>query len=197
MFIELTDILRCPESHDEQFLVLLPGEMLGRSVRSGRLGCPVCQREYRIENGVVLLSSGPPPVSRPSEPNPLVDAAAVAAFLGMAGPGGYAGVVGDVPGLGGELVSALHGIHVAAVNPPAESAELPMMSVLRSPIIPIKTRSLRGVVLGSNLGTDPSWVSEAMRVVLPGLRVVGRGTAPQHEGLNVLASAGGWWVAST
>ncbi|HEV8123436.1 MAG TPA: hypothetical protein VGP80_04285 [Gemmatimonadales bacterium] len=197
MFIELTDILRCPESHEEQFLVLLPAEMLGRSVRSGHLGCPVCLREYRIENGVALLSTGPSPVSQPSAPNSLVDATAVAAFLGMAGPGGYVGVVGDLPGLDGGLASALPGIHVAAVNPPADLPELPMMSLLRSSSIPIKTRSLRGVVLGSNLGTDPAWVSEAVRVVLPGLRVVGQGTAPEREDLSVLASAGGWWVAVT
>ncbi|MEP7326550.1 MAG: hypothetical protein ABI836_11420 [Gemmatimonadota bacterium] len=196
MFIELTDILRCPELHEEQFMVLLPEEMSGRSVRTGRLGCPGCQREYRIEDGVVLLAATPPPMPDPATGNPLVDPSAVAAFLGVAGPGGYVGVVGDVPGLDGALAAALPGIHVAAVNPPALIAELPMMSVLRAPGIPIKSRSLRGVVLGGKLGTDPFWVAEAVRVLLPGLRVVGEGAAPAGN-LNVLASAGGWWVAVT
>ena len=195
MFIELTDILRCPESHEEQFLVLLPDEMSDRSVRSGHLGCPVCHREYGIENGTVLLSSTPPPIPNPTPLDPLVDASAIAAFLGMAGPGGYVGMVGNLPGLDGGLVSALPGVHVAAVNPPAGTAELPMMSVLRSPIIPIKSRSLRGVVLGSQLGTDPFWVSEAVRVLLPGLHVVGQGAAPERPEVRVLAAAGGWWVA--
>jgi len=194
VFIELTDILRCPESHDEQFLVLLPEQMSGRSVRSGHLGCPVCLREYRIEDGVVFLSSPPPPAPDAKPFDPLVDATAVAAFLGMAGPGGYVAVVGNMPGLDGALVGGLPGIHVAAINPPAGTTELPMMSVLRATSIPIKSRSLRGVVLGSRLGSDPYWVSEAVRVVLPGLRVVGEGAAPAREDLNILASAGGWWV---
>ena len=51
VFIELTDLLRCPEPHEEQFLVLLPDQMQDRSVRSGKLGCPVCHREYRIVDG--------------------------------------------------------------------------------------------------------------------------------------------------
>ena len=195
MFIELTDILRCPEPHAEQFLVLLPEEMSGRSVRSGHLGCPVCQREYRIDDGAVLLNSAPPPTPDSTPLDPLVDATAIAAFLGMAGPGGYVAVAGNVPGLDGGLASALPGIHLAAINPPPGTPELPMMSVLRSPVIPIKSRSVRGVVLGSRLGTDPFWVSEAVRVLLPGLRVVGEGTAPAREDVNVLASAGGWWVA--
>lgn len=195
MFIELTDILRCPEPHPEQFLVLLPEEMLGRSVRSGHLGCPVCHQEYPIVDGVVQLGTVPADPAEPAASNPLVDSTAIAAFLGMSGSGGYIGVVGPVPGLDGELTEALPGIHLAAVNPPGGTVELPMMSVLRSTVVPIKSRSLRGVVLGGALGSDPFWRSEAVRVLLPGLRVVGQGTPPEGEELNVLAAAGGWWVA--
>ncbi len=45
MHIELTEMLRCPESHEEALLVMSTGEMLGRMVRTGILGCPVCRRE--------------------------------------------------------------------------------------------------------------------------------------------------------
>ncbi len=58
MHIELTEMLRCPERHEEGFLVLSTGEMLGRMVRSGMLGCPVCGREYPIVKGVVRFSGG-------------------------------------------------------------------------------------------------------------------------------------------
>ena len=44
MYIELTDHLRCPENHEERFLVLLPDRVEDRSVRTGQLGCPVCGR---------------------------------------------------------------------------------------------------------------------------------------------------------
>lgn len=191
MFIELTDLLRCPEPHEEQFLVLLPDEMQGRSVRSGQLGCPVCHREYSIVDGVPLLGRSAV-VNR--HRTSAITPDAIAAFLGLAGPGGYVAVVGDVPGLDGALVESLPGIHVAAVNPPSDTAELPMLSILRSRLIPIKSRSLRGVVLAEGFGDDTDWIVEAIRVVLPGLRVTGAGPAPARDDLEVLAAAGGWWV---
>lgn len=191
MFIELTDLLRCPEPHEEQFLVLLPDQMQGRSVRSGQLGCPVCHREYRIVDGEARLGEFAAPDAREASG---VTPDAIAAFLGLGGPGGYLGVVGNIPGLDGALVEALPGIHVAAVNPPGGTAELPMMSVVRGGIIPLKSRSLRGVALANGVGADPHWIGEAIRVVLPGLRITGAGPAPAREDLDVLASAAGWWV---
>jgi len=49
-------MLRCPEPHEEGFLVMSTGEMLGRMVRSGILGCPICRREFPIVHGVVEFS---------------------------------------------------------------------------------------------------------------------------------------------
>jgi len=49
-------MLRCPARHEEGFLVLSTGEMLGRMVRSGMLGCPVCGKEYPIVKGIVHFS---------------------------------------------------------------------------------------------------------------------------------------------
>ena len=40
-------------------------------------------------------------------------------------------------------------------------------------MLPLKARSMRGVVLGSPYGDDARWIAEAVRVVLPGLRVAG------------------------
>ena len=57
----------------------------------------------------------------------------------------------------------------------------PGISVLRGGRLPLKSSSMRGVVLGSPFGGDPAWVGEAARVVLPGLRVVGRGTGSRPE----------------
>ena len=66
MFIELTDHLRCPADHEESYLVLLPDRMDGRSVREGRLGCPVCGRTYRLANGILDLGGDTPAAhSRP------------------------------------------------------------------------------------------------------------------------------------
>src|SRR5919197_5760034 len=53
MHIELTEMLRCPEPHREEMLVLSTGEVKDRMVRSGLVGCPVCHKEYPIARGVV------------------------------------------------------------------------------------------------------------------------------------------------
>jgi hypothetical protein len=54
---------------------------------------------------------------------------------------------------------------------------------------------MRAVVLGAPFGADAAWVDDAARVVLPGLRVVGQGPAPEAASLELLAEADGWWVA--
>ena len=62
MFIELTDHLRCPEPHEEAFLVLLPDRFDGRSVREGTLGCPVCDRRFVLRDGVFDTGGARTPV---------------------------------------------------------------------------------------------------------------------------------------
>ena len=94
-------------------------------------------------------------------------------------------------GLAGSLAPLLPGVHFAAVNPPEGIAETPVLSVLRSPASPVRSRSLRGAVLG---GLDAAWQEEAARSVLPGLRVVGQGLPPEIEGFMLIGEAGGWWV---
>jgi len=68
MFIELTDHLRCPADHDEAFLVLLPDRVEGRSVRTGTLGCPICDRRFALQDGVLDTGdvSSPPASGHPS-----------------------------------------------------------------------------------------------------------------------------------
>jgi hypothetical protein len=166
--------------------------MADRSVREGRLGCPVCHREYPIVEGVVRFGD---PALRAAGDTPGVTADGLAAFLGLSGPGGYLGLVGMSGEAGAGLTGLLPGVHLVLVNPPEGSAELPMMSLLLAEAIPIKSRSLRGVVLGAGFADDPLWRHEAARVVLPGLRVVGQGDPPDEPDLLLLGAAGGWWVA--
>ncbi|MEO8199280.1 MAG: hypothetical protein ABI679_02055 [Gemmatimonadota bacterium] len=195
MFIELTDILRCPAPHDEQYLVLVPERMEHRMVQTGRLGCPVCHREYSIIDGVATFSPRvPPTVDRNSPPGQL-DAPALAAFLGLSGPGGYVGLIGEVTRFAADLIREVPGVHFIGVNPPPGTNELPMMSLAGADTIPIRSRSLRGVLLGESFAGDPRWQAEAARSVLPGLRVAGVGALPTDPSLRFLAGADGWWVS--
>ena len=192
MFIELTDVLRCPADHPERYLVLLPQEVVDRVVVCGELGCPVCGETFPIEQGIARLGS-PPDIA---DTTPALDAGAAHAFLGLTGPGGYVVLVGGAALLGAELAELLDGVHLVALNPPigggvAGSADV---SVIGAGRIPLKAGSVRGVVLGAGYGSDPAWLEEAHRVVLPGLRIVGEGPEPVRQGWEALGSAEGVWL---
>jgi uncharacterized protein YbaR (Trm112 family) len=192
VFIELTDHLRCPRDHAEAYLVLLPDEVVNRGVRSGQLGCPVCGATYPVSDGVALLDGVP---AAPEQELPSADA--IHAFLGLTGPGGYVVLVGAAAAGWRELAALDPGVALVGLNPPAAVRdEPPVLSVIRAARVPLKTRSMRGVVLGDPAGSDPDWAREAARVVLPGLRVTGSGTPPDIPELELLGSAGGWWVAA-
>ncbi|CAN5824585.1 hypothetical protein BH24GEM1_BH24GEM1_23530 [soil metagenome] len=192
MFIELTDHLRCPADHEESYLVLLPERMQERSVREGRLGCPACGRAYEVTNGILDLGGEvpDPPPSTLLEPEPL------AALVGLSGPGGYLVLVGRPAARWPEVADLTPGVGLVAVNPGPDVADVPGISVVRSGMLPLKSRSMRGVVLGSPYGGEPRWVAEAARVVLPGLRVAGEGRVPDTGVIELMATAGGVWVGT-
>lgn len=192
MFIELTDHLRCPADHDEAFLVLLPDQVEGRSVRTGILGCPVCDRRFELHDGVLDTDEAP---SRAAGHGRLT-AEALAPLAGLSGPGGYLVLVGPPAARWRDVAALVPGVALVAVNPPAEVVDEPGISVLRGGRLTLKTGSMRGVVLGQPYGGDPAWVREAARVVLPGLRVVGEGPDPDPETIDLMASAGGVWVGT-
>ena len=193
MFIELTDHLRCPADHDESFLVLLPDRMEGRSVRTGHLGCPVCGRTFQLAEGVLDIGDAPAPGV---ESGSMLEADALTTLTGMHGPGGYLTLVGPVASLWSDFAELNPGVALVAVNPPGEVADTLELSVLRGARLPIKSGSMRGVVLGRPFADDPYWVREAARVVLPGLRIVGEGVDPPPDLVELLASAEGVWVGT-
>jgi hypothetical protein len=192
MFIELTDHLRCPENHEESFLVLLPDKIEDRSVKSGQLGCPVCGRTFVLQQGVLDLGGAPDfPAGRSR-----LDGDGLAALAGLHGPGGYFTLVGSLASLWPEFQQTNPGVALVALNPPDEIEDGPGVSVIRSGRIPLKSRSMRGVALGSPYAEQPYWVEEAARVVLPGLRIVGEGGKAPEENIELMASADGVWVGT-
>jgi uncharacterized protein YbaR (Trm112 family) len=199
VFIELTDHLRCPAEHPESFLVLLPDAMEGRRVLRGRLGCPVCHASYPIVDGVAELGDAEPGAWSGVDPEAPAgpDADGVRAFLGIEGPGGYVGLVGDAARFASGLAALLPGVQLVLINPPAGTAFPAGTSVLRAARMPLKARSLRGVVVGRPFAERPIWVADAIGTVLPGLAAAGSGPVPVSPGFELLGSAAGWWVGRT
>lgn len=193
MLIELTDHLRCLGPHQESYLVLLTGQMVGRRVVTGHLGCPICGLEVRIRDGAADFEpSAPPPVPAPT----VLDAEAVLTFLGLGGPGGWVALAGAAGALAPALSQLLPGVNLAVVNPPPETRDGGATSVLRGARLPLRSKSMRGVVLGADLADRAEWVEDAFRAVLPGLHVVVEAPAPDPAppDAEILAAAPECWV---
>src|SRR6476620_951214 len=116
MFIELVEVLRCPENHPEAHCVLATAAMNGRDVVRGIIGCPVCKREYLVDRSIAEFGTpGPAPEANSALP----DAHDVHALLGLDSPGGYAVLVGSAARLAPVLAETMTGIGLIAVNGPA------------------------------------------------------------------------------
>lgn len=202
MHIELTEMLRCPVPHQDEFLVLSTGEMSGRMVLSGVVGCPVCHREYEIVNGVVDFRgrgtghegrvSGSGSTRPPSlAPRP-VEAQTLQALLDLSGPGGFVVLLGAATRHAVGLAALMGGIHFIGVNPPADAEELPILSLLKTDTgIPLRQAMARGVVVGLDAAMAP-WLAEAHRVLLRGRRyVLEHDAVALPEGVTRLAAAEG------
>ncbi len=206
MHIELTEMLRCPENHREEMLVLSTGEGRDRMVRSGLIGCPVCRKEYPISRGIVNFrrskervandeTSGPRPAYRPPSPLPSADAVHLQALLELSGPGGYVVLIGSAVRQATRLSSLMEGIHFVGINAPPDMEEQPMLSLLyANERVPLRSSVARGVVVGADLATSP-WLVEAHRVLLRGRRFVVENEEPELPiGLVKLAAEQGLWV---
>jgi len=193
--------------------VLAPHAMEGRRVLRGVLGCPVCQAEYPIVEGVAEFGAaaarrlggqaagaidgrpGFQPPSRLAAQPPAYDADALLVFFDLAGPGGYVCLVGGAARHAAGLGAAAAGVHVVAVNPPDAVTPSEAVSVLRAAdALPIKARQVRAVALGADHAAAP-WLDEAVRVLLPGLRLVVEDDAAQPAGTSDLARGAGLLVA--
>ena len=206
MHIELTEMLRCPEPHEEDVLVLSTGEVAGRMVRSGLVGCPVCRQEYPIIHGVVDFTgrgTGVPAPAAPRAPavagapapRPEVEPQDLLALLALTGPGGYVVLLGNAVRHAEGLAALIPGIHCVGINPPPGAEELLVLSLLRSANrIPLRQAMARGVVVGSDMARAP-WLDEARRVLLRGRRlVIEDEAASPGQGIRRLAAEHGLWV---
>ena len=154
MFIELAELLCCPADHGDSNCVLSAEKADGRRIISGVVGCPVCKREYEIDEGVVQF--GPDPLlgrnSRSDDitveevPDPEIVQALLALQLG----GGYVVLVGSVTRLSNQLAELIGEIHFVGVNPPPDVTETTVLSLLQTDSkIPLRSGRARGCVIGA------------------------------------------------
>lgn len=192
MHIELTEMLRCPELHREEFLVLSTGEMTGRMVQLGIIGCPVCHREFMITDGVVEFGAAGTAPARAAEAAAPSDAPTLQALLDLGGPGGIVVLIGSAVRHAQGLAALMAGIHFVGINAPPDLEELPVLSLLRSAhSVPLRGAVARAVVIGAECTVAP-WLSEGNRVLLPGRRYVLESAAVSlPPGITQLATGDG------
>jgi hypothetical protein len=190
MDVELIDRLRCPNPHEDSWLVATATRAVNRRILDGALGCPVCGAEFVIRGGEVWFGRSEPETpalpSRPGEEGAL----RLAAMLDLDERGGLyvldGAWTGGAPAMARTFPNARF-VFVASPDGPGASA------VLRGTgdAIPLAAGGARGVALDRAM---PALVDAAVRVLAAGGRLVAPAASAVPGTITVLARDATWWV---
>lgn len=201
MYIELIDLLRCPNPHEDSWLVAAFHKMDARFIIDGKLGCPVCSASYPIDAGIAnLRAPGPHQDNEMIDSNGSVgaedDPMRAAAMLGLERAGSVAvlfAMSADICNAVAELANA----RVISLNPvvaPTEEKEN-VATVLCGSRLPLAPGSVDGMMIGGACGS--AGIGEALRVLKPGGRLVVRAGTILSGGLRQLAQDEHYVVAES
>lgn len=166
MHIEFIDLLRCPNVHEESWLVAAFYKMDGRAVVEGKLGCPVCGAEFLIRDGVAVFGEDDVRRQTLSPDEPASDDTMLAALLDLARPGMLALLSGDFA-RASEAVAESTGARIIALNSPSRVSGSESVAEVRAVFpIPLAEHSLDGIALDRTHGTA-TMVAEAARLLRP------------------------------
>lgn len=183
MHLDVIPTLRCPREHEESGLVLVADDTRGRHVITGLLGCPVCEAEYPIREGVAYFET-PIASTTPRRRDEVIPAAAM---LGLTEPGGVIMLGGQWAAVA-DAISELAEALVVVVDPPALTSDAERVSVLYAGAhLPIAARALRAAAID----TPREHIAELLR---PKGRLVGTNTVPVPPGIAEIARDANYWV---
>ncbi|KPJ90794.1 MAG: hypothetical protein AMS18_10015 [Gemmatimonas sp. SG8_17] len=173
-------------------------EAVGRNVKYGVIGCPVCKAEYPIENGTVRFGVDPL-LGSDSRSDDLtleetLEPETVQALLSLESGGGYIVLLGSATRVSGPLAHLAPGIQHIGINPPPDVSESPGLSLLQATAdIPLRSAVARGVVVGKEYAVAP-WLTEAVRVLADSMRLLVADERALVTGAECLATETGVWV---
>ena len=150
MFIELLDLLRCINPHEDTWLVASFKAVTNRFVLEGTLGCPICSAEYPIRNGVADFRTGAEIPRRNTKRSAATRdreelATRAGAFLNVTEPGATVVLGGRWADAALEL-SLMTEARVLALNPDGGAEESETVGLLRvGSEIPVAPGSVLGV----------------------------------------------------
>jgi hypothetical protein len=198
VFIEMIDLLRCINAHEDTWLVASFKKVSNRFVLEANLGCPSCSAQYSIHDGIADFSAGTVLPSCEAERAGASHrreelATRAGAYLEVTEPGATI-ALGGVWAYAAQELSELTEVRVLALNAPTDVKESPTVGLLHvGSQIPVAPGSLLGVALDAWF--PAKIVESAIRAVRPGGRVVGPTVIPPPAGLTVLAHDDAYWVA--
>lgn len=189
MFTPLVDILRCPNSHDETWLVASIDRSEDRDIREGTLGCPVCLAEYPIREGVVRFAEGvsPPPATQRED-----DAVRLAAALDLT-DGRMTAVLQGVWGALAPIVRGMSPAQLLLVNPPLGIASGDGVSIVQATTAPLARGSADAVAFDAS--ASEAMVESLVASLKGGGRMLGPAAASLPDGLTELVRDDDVWVA--
>ena len=188
MFTELIDTLRCPNAHEDSWLVATSTRADGRHIMHGTLGCPVCRATFEIVEGEVLFSTAP--VVTPAAVFDDDAAFRLAAQLHLVEAPQPVLLVGTWSAAAQPLRRLLSHVTMLVGDVAPHGAADRRISALRLPAhgIPLAADALRALALDA-AHARPEFLTHAARVV----RATGRLVAPASTPLE----AGVWRILAT
>jgi len=189
MHIEHVDVLRCPQPHEESWLVASIETMEGREIVRGTLGCPVCRAEYPVRDREVQLGGTPSPSCELPDPE---ETMRLAALLDLGEPGGVVVLAG---GMGAHATSlrAMMDQRFVLLAAPANVATEQGVYAVSAPAasFPFGEGVLRAVALDA---ARAALAPAAARSLRAGGRLVAPAETPVPVGIRELARDDRQWV---
>ena len=190
MFVPLVDSLRCPNPHDETWLVASIERAEERDIKQGMLGCPSCYAEYPIVDGIVRFDDT---VQR----SPFIaaneqEAMRIAAALDLTDPRMTAVLVGEW-GAHAPLIRAMAPAHLLLVNPPEGIASGDGVSIIATNAMPVASASMDGVAIDAHAAD--AIVARLSAALRGGRRMIGPVVRPVPVFLKELVRDDEIWVA--
>lgn len=198
MFIELLDLLRCTNDHEDTWLVAALKNVSSRFVLEGTLGCPKCSAQYSIRNGVADFTGGtaqPSPAPRRLATSQKREelATRAGAFLNATEPGATV-ILGGRWAEAAQELSVITGMRVLALNAPTGVEDSETVGLIRvGSRIPVAPGSMLGVALDDSFPSEI--IPSAVKAVRAGGRIVGPTSIEPPKELAVLARDADYWVA--
>jgi len=198
VFIELLDLLRCINAHEDTWLVASFKSVSNRFVLEGTLGCPTCSAAYPIKKGVADFRAGAKLPQRNAQRSAVSRdreelATRAGAFLSVTEPGATV-VLGGSWARAAQELSLMTETRALALNAESGTEESETVALLLAGSeIPVAPGSLLGVALDYSF--PAGIVASAVKAVRPGGRIVGPVEIPAPPELAVLARDENYWVA--